>query len=1128
MDNIEKSSVVGPTANEVPKTDESSKVNIIESDITCANNLIEQNLFNKSADSVATKTDVEFNPANVSVKEEYNKSVLERKGVAAEDKEQLDGSNETEDGEPNVIKSEYVKLEEYNENRSVIEKQSAKQNMTNCNDDDGEDLPENFFDDFSNNDFMAGLDIVDDWIDDGDGDKNHFADDYYRDDIETRNQDNSDKKHKQSSNNVDKRDGSSSRHYRDRQRNEERDHYRRDRHSRDRHSRDRHLRHRDRSRERERHQRRSRDRDYERSRDGRRSRNRDHNRPRDERPKEQGRSHERDKPDHAAKPIEKGKRNDELNADDANDRRDPEKTKRDIQRDKIRCAKDHEIRVFQEQLKVAETGLVPPGTELDKRSRSKSRDKARDKSRERRTSPEYRYRRREYSRYERDRSSSPRPRRKSRTLTAEEIFRRNDDLRLRIREKRRERYLNELSPVSETKMSRSPSLDLSFVSNVSDREMWLRNRDRYRSRYGRSCSPISSNSLSDHGSPKRKRSKKTSFMEEIKRKLADRPEERPPSFNMFQNQQYNNAMHVIDPPRPVPPPLMQTVTQFHTQMPMNIPFQHNQPVYQPPAMCPNPYQTAPMVMGHHHPGNVMPNVLGAPMNIMMPPNMMNMQHQQVQEPPMAPNINPAMNQVPTPPVQPGPVDTNVFRNDTNLKPCVSDSQALTKLFEEQKISLSDYLSVSAKPIDVQTINVHKKIQVISKCQEVIKTLSDGNGAKLCGRFFPTVTTLGAEKPADGSMKFRSPLRKLNPVRFMFTTPYKRSAQEDSSKVMLNKLLTVCGFSILPDSVPRNAPTPNTSSSSSLFPPPPQLSSTGITPVPSPVRAPPPAPQPPVLVPQPPILIKRTSVSVQTDPVKCQICEIRSARQFNTCNTQTTEVDVHDEGTQVCQEDLRESCVTFTPRGILKNSLSSVQSISHMTTAQLLALQQESSAVPQSRNETFPVARGNMDRFAPALRNSAMDSRSSFSNPTLDSPSYSDSSYLSRNTSSSLGMNKGNSFIGSVNTSPFKASFNNNMDKLPFNNRPFGISTPGRNMGITGDNFPSNPWNNEGMGSRYPVSNDSNDRYSPEQAFNDNGNVNYMNRNISNVTGRGMSSMGLNSASYGMQNRPFYGQRGGQH
>lgn len=231
-------------------------------------------------------------------------------------------------------------------------------------------------------------------------------------------------------------------------------------------------------------------------------------------------------------------------------------------------------------------------------------------------------------------------------------------------------------------MSRSPSLDLSFVSNVSDREMWLRNRDRYRSRYGRSCSPISSNSLSDHGSPKRKRAKKTSFMEEIKRKLADRPEKRPPSFNMFpnMNQQYNNAMQVIDPPRPVPPPLMQQVTQFQTQMPMNMPFQHNQPMFQPPAMCPNPYQTGPMVMGHTHPGNVMPNVMGAPVNIMMTPNMMNMQQpQQLQEPPMAPNINPSLNQGPTPPVQPVPVESKVFRNDTNLKPCVSDSQALTKV-----------------------------------------------------------------------------------------------------------------------------------------------------------------------------------------------------------------------------------------------------------------------------------------------------------------------------------------------------------------------------------------------------------------------------------------------------------------
>lgn len=46
-------------------------------------------------------------------------------------------------------------------------------------------------------------------------------------------------------------------------------------------------------------------------------------------------------------------------------RRDPEKTRRDILKDKDKCAKDKEVKIINEKLKVVETGLVPPGMEME-------------------------------------------------------------------------------------------------------------------------------------------------------------------------------------------------------------------------------------------------------------------------------------------------------------------------------------------------------------------------------------------------------------------------------------------------------------------------------------------------------------------------------------------------------------------------------------------------------------------------------------------------------------------------------------------------------------------------------------------------------------------------------------------
>lgn len=214
---------------------------------------------------------------------------------------------------------------------------------------------------------------------------------------------------------------------------------------------------------------------------------------------------------------------------DVSGRRDPEKTKRDIQRDKIRCAKDHEARVFQEQIKIAESGLCPPGTELDvvlsserfmkqevlkadipvetkppHESREKIDRIERKEKKEQHIvllkSPNRSLRRSPHSSSLRRRKSNHRtlsreksysPKRRRRSISSRERDREREkkyrdrfhdipetDLRYRIREKREVRQLMEF-PISPPAYVTSPG------SEISEREAWLRNREQYRKRHKR-------------------------------------------------------------------------------------------------------------------------------------------------------------------------------------------------------------------------------------------------------------------------------------------------------------------------------------------------------------------------------------------------------------------------------------------------------------------------------------------------------------------------------------------------------------------------------------------------------------------------------------------------------------------
>lgn len=67
-------------------------------------------------------------------------------------------------------------------------------------------------------------------------------------------------------------------------------------------------------------------------------------------------TNKRDKPSKEKKGID---------ADEFDIRRDPNKTKRDIERNKAKCERDKEKKMITEKLKLVETGLLPPGTEME-------------------------------------------------------------------------------------------------------------------------------------------------------------------------------------------------------------------------------------------------------------------------------------------------------------------------------------------------------------------------------------------------------------------------------------------------------------------------------------------------------------------------------------------------------------------------------------------------------------------------------------------------------------------------------------------------------------------------------------------------------------------------------------------
>lgn len=184
-------------------------------------------------------------------------------------------------------------------------------NIVAMGDEEEEDIPPDFFDDFSNQDFMEGLDVVDTW------------DDEMQDEGEVQDETNKNNEEEGKEKLKDQKNESTKTEMEQNKEEESKNVNRGNKHTRITFSKERE----------EREKRTLKHKNVERG-------------PRYKDLREKIRRSEE-------KPTSEPKR------------RDPEKTRRDILRDKDRCAKDKEVKIINEKLKVVETGLVPPGMEME-------------------------------------------------------------------------------------------------------------------------------------------------------------------------------------------------------------------------------------------------------------------------------------------------------------------------------------------------------------------------------------------------------------------------------------------------------------------------------------------------------------------------------------------------------------------------------------------------------------------------------------------------------------------------------------------------------------------------------------------------------------------------------------------
>ncbi|KAG5881267.1 hypothetical protein JTB14_003738 [Gonioctena quinquepunctata] len=609
-----------------------------------------------------------------------------------------------------------------------------------------------------------------------------------------------------------------------------------------------------------------------------------------------------------------------INADDFDIRRDPKKTRRDIERDKAKCDKDKEKKIITEKLKLVETGLVPPGMEMeiDMEELNKQKEELDQMDKTKSRSPKKRSRSKEKISPRRRKSRSPRktnsPRRRSpiRRMSPRRSPRRTSPRRSPRR-----------SPI---RRSRDRSIGRAILRRSRSHSPYYRNR---RSRYSPSHNrPSPERDLygrhrrSRSRSVKRRREEKKSFLQEIAEKLN---ETRPPVnmmpvqhlqphasevYHMNSQPVQQLPIRVVPPPvpapAPVPPPMMASRFPIRQNHPQNMQQQYD------------PYDQS-FFIGTPQPNQVVN--YGAPSPQLPHPIQHPVEHQVVNYGAPSPQLPHSIQQ----PVE--PVESNQNSNVTGpsqshpnlgiptrgLPRRIETKEDIAKLFKDKKITLTEFLSITTKPEIYSECSAHiqEKIKVISRCQDAIKIL--GNSEK---KFTGPLVVRKSEKPKTLQEKFKSPLMKFLQLRIPFTDIPKKDQQRSAFTNYINYLLQTIGLmnEIVVEIDDQDAPSSTDAAKGqeeATPPPPPQISHNHVE---VPTRR--------------PNLKNSNQLSkfVQTDLLKCHECDKRKNILYRSSGVQCGGEQVtYSVSTQVKEDDFyvkipkNQSLASLTPAQLLAKS-----------------------------------------------------------------------------------------------------------------------------------------------------------------------------------------------------------------
>lgn len=300
-------------------------------------------------------------------------------------------------------------------------------------------------------------------------------------------------------------------------------------------------------------------------------------------------------------------------------RRDPSKTHRDILRDKDKCEKDKTAKILHEKLKVVETGLVPPGMEMEvdiqssdkpnkleegeipleqeevesiKKSVSKSRERKKDKEEQRKDGKHSKTEFARYSpAYKRRKDVSPEYRKEGRRLRS-----RSRSLKRRMSPRDRSRSFERRGERRRRNLRRTRSRSLDLRSSSRERQSKYRSPPRKTSplvkRTRQLLNELTKVYSSDRISPASIHGLTQSQMQSnaTNMNMAHNFMNAPPQFQLMPNQNQNYI-----PLQPVPPPQQPHVELDQQYFIGQQAFEPNHPNYAVPIQQPAIIQNQPVM-----------------------------------------------------------------------------------------------------------------------------------------------------------------------------------------------------------------------------------------------------------------------------------------------------------------------------------------------------------------------------------------------------------------------------------------------------------------------------------------------------------------------------------------------------